>query len=154
MSTQGNAWLKDVLRDLAEGTCDPQVLLAMQSSVKEEGRFEAMLEVEQARVPWLEKILVPIGEHLYVVQKGEERIVKCSCGYEFGDYRQNWKRQALVYVRETEEALEEIYHGPRKCDPSWMVLREFYCPGCVTLLEVEAVPPGYPLVFDFLPDLD
>ncbi len=110
--------------------------------------------MEQARVPWLEKILVPIGEHLYVVQKGEERIVKCSCGYEFGDYRQNWKRQALVYVRETEEALEEIYHGPRKCDPSWMVLREFYCPGCVTLLEVEAVPPGYPLVFDFLPDLD
>ena len=33
-------------------------------------------------------------------------------------------------------------------------LREFYCPGCYTLLEVEACPPGYPVQFDFLPDLE
>ncbi|MHB8896892.1 MAG: acetone carboxylase subunit gamma, partial [Candidatus Geothermincolia bacterium] len=25
---------------------------------------------------------------------------------------------------------------------------------CVTQLEVEAVPPGYPVIFDFQPDLD
>ncbi len=35
-----------------------------------------------------------------------------------------------------------------------MELREFYCPGCHALLEVEAVPQGYPIVFDFLPDLE
>jgi acetone carboxylase gamma subunit len=154
MSTKESVWSKDVLRDLAEGKTDPQVLLALQSSVKDEGRFEAMLEVEQTRVPWSENILVPIGEHLYVVQKGKERIVKCSCGHEFGDYRQNWKKQALINVRDTEESLEEIFAGPRKCDPEWMVLREFLCPGCASMLEVEAVPPGYPLVFDFLPELD
>ena len=33
-------------------------------------------------------------------------------------------------------------------------LHEFYCPGCWSLLEVEAVPPGYPAVFDFEPDID
>ena len=33
-------------------------------------------------------------------------------------------------------------------------IREFICPGCGTLLEVEAVPPGYPVTFDFLPDLE
>jgi acetone carboxylase gamma subunit len=35
-----------------------------------------------------------------------------------------------------------------------MELREFYCPGCFTLLEVEAVPPGYPVLFDFQPDIE
>ncbi len=35
-----------------------------------------------------------------------------------------------------------------------MEIREFICPGCATLLEVEAVPPGCPIVFDFLPDLE
>ncbi len=28
------------------------------------------------------------------------------------------------------------------------------CPGCRTQLEVEAVPPGYPVIFDFEPDLE
>ena len=39
-------------------------------------------------------------------------------------------------------------------DPRWNHLREYFCPGCKTLLEVEAVPPGYPVVHDFLPDLE
>jgi len=30
----------------------------------------------------------------------------------------------------------------------------FYCPGCYTVLEVEAVPPGYPILHDFQPDLE
>ena len=33
-------------------------------------------------------------------------------------------------------------------------LREYFCPGCKTLLEVEAVPPGYPISHDFVPDLE
>jgi acetone carboxylase gamma subunit len=32
--------------------------------------------------------------------------------------------------------------------------REYICPGCATLLEVDAVPPGWPVIFDFLPDLE
>ena len=39
-------------------------------------------------------------------------------------------------------------------DPEWNHLREYFCPGCKTLLEVEAVPPGYPVIHDFLPDLE
>ena len=154
MSIQRKIWSEDVLRDLTEGNLDLPVLLEMQRSIKEEGRFEEILKVEQQKVTFPEKILVPIGEHLYVVQKGSEKVVKCDCGYEFGDYRQTWKLNATVLVRDTEESMEEIFRGPRKCDPSWMVLREFYCPNCAVMLEVEAVPPGYPFVFDFLPDLD
>jgi acetone carboxylase gamma subunit len=33
-------------------------------------------------------------------------------------------------------------------------VREYYCPGCSTQLEVEAVPRGTPPDFEFLPDLD
>jgi acetone carboxylase gamma subunit len=153
MATIESTWSKDVLRDLTDGNLDLAVLLAMQRGVKEEDRFEVILAVEQEKVGWPEKILVPIGEHLYVVEKGADKVVKCSCGQEFGDYRETWKNNAVVYVRDTEESLDEIYPGPRKCDVEWMGLREYYCPGCATLLEVEALPPGYPIVFDFLPEL-
>jgi len=35
-----------------------------------------------------------------------------------------------------------------------MEIREYICPTCATLLEVESVPPGWPVIFDFLPDLE
>lgn len=154
MTARKTAWSEDVLRDLSNGNLDLQVLLEMQRGAKEDDRFEAMLAIEQAKVSWPDEILVPIGEHLYVVQNDAGRIVKCSCGHEFGDYQQTWKNEALIYVRDSEESLDEIYAGPRKCDVTWMGLREYYCPGCGTMLEIEAVPPGYPFIFDFLPDID
>ncbi len=124
------------------------------SSPKDPERFDQVLKILQKRVPWEEPILLPLAEHLYIVQKGPERIVKCDCGYEFGDYRKNWKHQAQVFVRNSAEALREIYRPYEHSDPDWMELREFLCPGCFALLEVEAVPPGYPVIFDFQPDLE
>jgi len=50
--------------------------------------------------------------------------------------------------------LREIYPEMMSGDARWNHLREYFCPGCKTLLEVEAVPPGYPVVHDFLPDLE
>lgn len=35
-----------------------------------------------------------------------------------------------------------------------MEIREFICPGYTTVLDVEAALPGFPVVFDFLPDLE
>ncbi|MGD9762828.1 MAG: acetone carboxylase subunit gamma [Candidatus Binatia bacterium] len=145
---------KDVIRDLIDGKLPWQTTKKIMSDFKDEGRFEIYLEILQSRVAWPERILLPIGEHLYIVQKGPERIVKCDCGHEFGPYTENWKLAALIYVRDSEETLDEIYPGARKCDAEWMEIREYYCPGCKTQLEVEAVTPGYPVVFDFLPDLE
>ena len=124
------------------------------SSFKDRDRFEKYIEILQDRVSWQDRILLPIAEHLFIVQKNKDRIVKCDCGHEFGDYRTNWKLHANIRVRESEEDLEEIFIGGRKCDPQWMVLREYYCPNCFAQLEVEAVPPGYPVIFDFEPDID
>jgi len=147
-----SVWPKDVLRDLVEGKLDSDTLLAMQRSPKEASRFWDVLEIEQERVPWDDRILVPIGEGLYIVENERGRVVKHFCGQEFGDYRENWKLSALIYERDNLEKLQELYPGPRAPNPDWMVLREYFCPNCGVLLETEAVPSAYPILFNFLPD--
>ena len=147
-------YTKETISDLKDGKLSWHVLKGIMSSEKDEDRFEKYLDILQDRIGWEEKILVPIAEHLFVVSKGNDRIVKCECGHEFGDYRVNWKLKALIYVRDTEEKLDEIFEGLHKPDKRWNVIREYYCPGCAAQLEVEAVPPGYPILFDFLPDID
>jgi acetone carboxylase gamma subunit len=121
---------------------------------KDPDRFDKWVEILQGRVPWSEKILLPLTPHLFLVQKGRERIVKCDCGHEFGDYRVNWKLHSSIHVRDSEDALREVYRGREQPDPTWVQIREYYCPGCAAQLEVEAVPRGCPPDFDFLPDLD
>jgi acetone carboxylase gamma subunit len=144
----------DVVADLIDGRLPWGQTKRIMSDYKDTDRFDKYIEVLQARVPWQEQILLPIGEHLQIVHKGSGRVVKCDCGQEFGPYTENWKLAALIFVRDTEELLDELYPGPKACDPRLQEIREFICPGCGTLLEVEAVPPGYPVTFDFLPDLE
>ncbi|MFA7270779.1 MAG: acetone carboxylase subunit gamma [Sterolibacterium sp.] len=146
---------KNKLKLLVEGKLpldDIHALLRM--PVKDADRFWKYLEILQERVSWKEKILVRISEHLYVVQKGDERIVKCDCGQEFGDYRVNWKLSSLVYARTTKEAFDEIFTTQNKPNPEIVEIREFYCPGCSAQLGVESVPAGYPFLFEVLPDID
>jgi len=121
---------------------------------KDPDRFDKWVELSQRRVSWSERILLPLTSNLFIVAKDGERIVKCRCGHEFGDYRVNWKLYASIYVRDGDEKLEEIYRGRERPDPSWVQLREYYCPGCGAQLEVEALPRGAPPDFEFLPDLD
>lgn len=141
----------EMIRDLVEGRLPLDEVQRLQRD-KDPDRFEKVRAIEQERVAWDDPILVCLQEHLYVVDKAGERIVKCTCGQEFGDYRRNWKETALVHERHPQDG--EIFVGPRGADPDWQLLREFYCPGCATLLDVEPVPIGYPFIFNFLPDLD
>jgi len=145
---------KNDLKDLYDGKLPWDKVKAIMSNPKDDDRFDRYIEILQERVPWTEKILMPLGMHIYIVQKGHERIVKCDCGHEFGDWRRNWKLGALVFVRDTVEKLEEIYPGLRCPDPELCEIREYYCPGCGSLLKVESLPVGCPPAFDALPDLD
>jgi acetone carboxylase, gamma subunit len=145
----------ETLRDLVEERLPRSQVRAIQSSYKDPARFDQYVEMLQERVAWDERIVLPFGEHLFIVSKGDgSYVVKCDCGREFCDYRENWKLEALIHVRDSEQALREIYPEKMAGDPQWNHLREYFCPGCKTLLEVEAVPPGYPVVHDFLPDLE
>jgi acetone carboxylase gamma subunit len=149
------AYERPLLEALYDGRLGATETHGVMSRYKDAERFESMLAIHQDRVPWKDPILLPLGEALFIVANADgERVTKCSCGHEFGDYRRNWKLAALIHVRNSEEALAEIYAGLTGCDPDWMELREFFCPGCRRQLEVEAVPPGYPIVADFEPDLE
>ena len=142
------------LERMIDGDLTWEELKPIISGRKDPDRFDKIINILQNRVPWKEKILLPLHEHLYIVAKEGERIVKCDCGYEFGDYKVNWKTKCRVRVRDTEESIGELYPKYMGCDPEWEELREYICPGCLTILDVEAVPPGYPTIFNFLPDID
>lgn len=127
----------------------------IQSSFKDPKRFDVYVQVLQSRVDWDEPIILPLTPVLSIVKNAEGvYAVKCLCGQDFGDYRENWKLSALIHVRDTPESLEEIWSGPRSPDPEKNEIREFVCPGCGRQLEVDAVPPGYPILANFTPNLE
>mgnify|MGYP003477558794 FL=1 len=142
------------IRKLVDGELPWGAVQQIMKNAKDRDRFDKWVSILQGRVPWKDKILLPLTPALYIVQKPGERVVKCRCGHEFGDYRVNWKLSALIHVRDTDEKISEVYRGFQKPDLAWMQLREYYCPGCGSQLEVEAVARGCPPDFEFLPDLD
>jgi acetone carboxylase, gamma subunit len=151
----------DVTREhvglLADGKLPPDDLKRlMRLQPKDATRFEHYIEYLRRTVPLDEPVLMRISEHLYIVETDAgQRVVKCDCGHDFGDYQTNWKLSALIRVRETQADMAVVYH-PVEAVPEegWIEIREFYCPGCATQLAVECVAPGYPVVFEFLPDID
>lgn len=148
-------YTKEQIERLIDGSLDWETIHRMLATPKDPERFDLYVQILQERVQWEDQILLPLGPHLYIVVKSNgERVTKCDCGHEFGDYRENWKLNAAIYVREDEKALGAIYPKLMHPDPVWNVLREYYCPGCGVLLEVESVPPLYPVIHDFEPDID
>jgi acetone carboxylase, gamma subunit len=148
---------RDTLRDLIDEKLPRGQVRAIQSGHKDRDRFDKYVAILQERVPWDHPIVLPFGEHLNIVKiahdEGSYWIV-CDCGHEFCEYTDNWKLEALINVRDSVESLREIYPDKMHGDPEWNHLREYFCPRCKTMLEVEAVPPGYPVVHDFVPDLE
>ena len=148
---------KENLQRLIDGNLPwEEVKKAIRLAPKDANRFKKYVELLQEKVPWDDRILLRISDHLYIVSKGKgERIVKCDCGQELGDYRINWKLSCRVYVRRTDEEMAEVITIPEARHNTDLVeMREFYCPGCYALLGVEVVPSGYPPMFEMLPDID
>jgi acetone carboxylase gamma subunit len=146
---------RGTLEQLIDGKLPFRQVHRILSSFKDADRFDQYLAILQDRVPYNDRIILPYGLHLNIVLKPDgRRMVKCDCGHEFCEYTTNWKLHALIHVRDTVEKIEELYPRYMGCDPNWMILREYFCPRCLTQLEVEAVPPGYPIIFDFQPDID
>ena len=148
---------KENLKLLVEGKLDwEEVKRLIHLSPKDKDRFWKYLDVLQEKVPRKDKILLRISDHLYIVaKKGGDRVVKCDCGHEFGDYRANWKLSCRIYVRKTLEEMAEVVSVQEAMPyPELVEIREFYCPGCFAQLGVEIVPMGHPVLFEILPDLD
>ncbi len=150
------AYTKKEIAELVDGRLVPEGVHRMLSMPKDAGRFKTYLAVLQERVKWPHRIILPYAARLYVTtaDKGADWVIRCECGHEFCGWRQNWKLEARVHVRDTKEKLDEVYPRLMSPDPSWQVLREYYCPECGTLHDVEAPTPWYPVIHDFEPDIE
>lgn len=151
-----SVYTKDQIKHLVDGKLDWGTIMKMLSMPKDDDRFKHYLQVLQEKVSFKDKIVLPLGPHLYVVQKEKtnEWVIKCSCGHEYCAPEENWKLHANIYVRDTKEKMEEVYPNLLAADTSWQVYREYYCPTCGIMLDVEAPTPWYPVIHDFEPNIE
>ena len=100
--------------------------------------------------------MLPLGEALNVVRRRSdgELVIRSDAGHDFCRFDRNWKMHAPMFVRDTDELLREVYPRMAHCDPEWMELREFYCPLSGRCWRSRRSPRGYPVVHDFLPDIE
>ena len=151
-----NTYTQEQVNKLVDGKLDWDTTLRMLSMPKDPDRFEKYLTVLQERVSWPDVIILPRGPQLYIVQDAASHrwVNKCACGYVMGDYDENWKLHASIFVRNTPELLNELQ--PRLMAPhhDWQEIREFFCPACGILHDVEAPVPWYPILNEFEPDID
>ena len=148
---------RELIEQLIDGSIDAENatrLLKMER--KDKDRFFNYVAVLQERVTWNDQILMRLGDKVYIVlNEKKQRVVKCECGHEFCDYRKNWKLACKIRTRSTLEEMQQVYDpAPAVPEPGWQEIREFFCPDCASQLAVEVVAPGYPVVFEMLPDLD
>jgi acetone carboxylase gamma subunit len=128
----------------------------IQSGHKDPDRFDKWVALLQERVSYDDPIVLPFGEGLNIVRRlsDGELVIRTDAGHDFCRWDQNWKMHAPMFVRDTDTLYREIYPELAHPEGDWMELREYYCPLSGHLLETEAVTPGYPVVHEYLPDLD
>jgi N-methylhydantoinase B/oxoprolinase/acetone carboxylase alpha subunit/acetone carboxylase gamma subunit len=152
----GKTLERETLEAMLDERLSRREVKEIQSGYKDPDRFDKWLSILQDRVDWNDPIVLPLGEALYVVRRlsDGELVIRSEAGHDFCRFDENWKMHAAVFVRDSDDLLGEVYPKMAHCDPEWMELREFYCPRSGRLLEVEAVTSGYPVVHDFLPDVE
>jgi len=151
-----STYTQEQVNNLVEGTLDWDTTFRMLSMPKDGGRFSMYLTALQKKVTFPDKIVLPLSPHMYIVQsaKTKQWVTKCDCGHEFCGYKENWKLFANIYVRDTPEAMAEVYPLLMAPDTNWQVYREYFCPSCCVLHDVEAPTPWYPVIHDFEPDIE
>ncbi len=96
-----------------------------------------------------------VTEYL-IIDTDTERWKCARCGSDLGPARGNYKEGCRVAERDPREVHAPRVDGPYTFspDPLWCRLVEFYCPGCLALVEVEYLPPGHPITHDIEIDID
>lgn len=151
-----NTYTKEQVNHLIDGNLDWNTVMKMLIMPKDGERFAMYLEALQSKVSWDDKIILPLGPHLYVVQKKDTKkwVIQCSCGHVYCEPEDNWKLHSNIYVRDTQELMEEVYPNLLAPDTNWQVYREYYCPECGVMNDVEAPTPWYPVIHDFEPNIE
>ena len=70
--------------------------------------------------------------------------IQCKkCGYLYCDVNENYKEYALM-KEVIPSALGPLRPGKKERD--WCIYREFCCPGCATLVQVDSLPANEPIL--------
>ena len=81
--------------------------------------------------------------HFYLDIDDKKNIVCRKCGHTICNAKENYK----LHVPRAERDPAEI-PGRRPTEPEMCTYYEYYCPGCYTMLDVEAQPRGAAPVWD------
>jgi len=109
-------------------------------------------KLRESRVPGVETYNATIdttgrriSEYLESSDVSGQQVIRCvKCRHVFGPIKESYKEHAIVSERPPRQA------GPRHDGIEQFVLREFYCPGCATMLDVEMCRKGEPIIRDFI----
>jgi acetone carboxylase, gamma subunit len=146
----------ETLADLLDEKLSRRAVKDIQSGIKDPDRFDLWVPVLQSRVAYDDPIVLPYGEGINIVRRGSdgELVIRTDAGADLCRWDENWKMHVPMFVRDTDELYREVYPELGHPDGEWQELREYYCPLSGRLLETEAVPPGYPVIHEYLPDLE
>jgi N-methylhydantoinase B len=90
--------------------------------------------------------MTEINQTLRVVGSGAEAAIVCRCGHRLGPAAENYKLHALAREGPVQNAGPWV--DPHGLGGGRFVCREFFCPGCGTLLDVEIAQRGEPILWD------
>src|SRR5919106_961167 len=142
MAAAAGSLERETLEAMLDEKLSRREIKDLQSGYKDADRFDKWIAVLQERVPYEERIVLPVGEGLNVVRSAHGQLVtRCDCGHDLCGATENWKLDAAVNVRDTVEAMREVFPKMSHADPEWQELPEFCCPSCARQLEGEGVPP-------------
>lgn len=149
----GREYLKKLVQQRKKRELPKEALEFLDETIAFSPAYKAQLEIEEKM---LEKEFGPLGTvravkdvlnlspYVKIVEdENRSKVIICrQCGFGYCDSAENFKLHCLVYERDPAELQVGFY----SYDKDWCIYREFYCPGCGTQVEVEATPPGTPIL--------
>jgi N-methylhydantoinase B len=115
---------------------------AIRDERKKRACFVALGEEQPVSSGTPSKTVARVNPYLSIVSVEEQLHFSCRCGYFLGQAGQDYKKRTAWAEVPCQTA------GPYTTAAADFVLREFYCPGCFTLLDVEVIRKGSPIEKD------
>jgi N-methylhydantoinase B len=131
-----------------DGSVDTAATAARRSAIRRERRQAAGLDGDgRPARPWdAEAEGVRLLEALFYDVRDDTSVYRCRCGAALGPADVPYKELAAQARFPVQRIGPEV--NPEDIGGGRFELREFYCPACTTLLEVEIARPADPLLDD------
>ena len=135
----------------AKGTVDVGETKKVRDAIRQERRRAAGQAAENVPSvePWIPSSdAVRVSEVVYCERTDGKLQLRCRCGCVLGHADKSPKMHALMSRLPVQAIGPEV--NPSSVNGARFELREFYCPACMTRLEVEISRPDDPVLDDFI----